>query len=1499
MKGTSSLYYRRALLVTFFAGLFTLGGVLAARSSAAIQEQPAYASREFETPEQSLLMEESAEGTEQNSTISVDDGSYENLVGLAQPGTIFFINRLKPTSYPATLSQAQIYFPSGQSNLAPGLAVTLLAGSNLDGDENISGASYQQSNATIQSLNQFNTYNLPAVTINSGDFLVGFRMTIQANTYPGALDTTPPSRRRSYVSTDGASFELTDNVPTIQSGGNFGIRAVTSQSSGFLSVSPSSLTFNATLNQGNLPSQQFTVTNTGSGFLSFNLTNSDASLVSASPTSGNLGPNQSQPITVFATNPNQAGSRSATLTVNAPGAQNSPQNVAVTVNVSGQGTTLSIDDGLYENVVGLTQPGTISFINRLKPTSYPATLSQIQINFRGGSSNLTPGMPMTLLVGTNPDGDEFINGTSYQQTGASVQSLNQFNQYSVQGPTIQSGDFLVGFRMQIPANVYPAALDTTPPSKRRSYVSTDSTNYVLTEGLASVPAGNLGIRAVVGFTPQTGTLNVSPTFLSFNATPNQGNPPSQQFTVTNTGAGLMTFNIGSSDSSLANASPSGGSLNAGQSQAITVFVTNPNQPGTRTAALTVTAPGAQNSPQTVTVNVTSAAAQAILDVSPSSLLFNTTVNQGNPPPQQLTIRNLAGSSLTFNLSTSDSSLVNFSPSSGTIPGGQQQTVSIFVNNPNQVGTRQAFLTVNAPGAQNSPRTVTVTVNTTSPPAILGVSPTSLTFNAVVNQGNPPSQLITVTNSGSGFMSFTVGSSDSGLVNISPSSGSLNAGQSQSITVFVNNPNQAGTRQAFLTFTAPGAQNSPRTATVTVNTTSPPAILGVSPTSLTFNTVVNQGNPPSQLITVTNCGRGFMIFTVGSSDSGLVNISPASGSLNAGQSQSITVFVNNPNQIGTRQAFLTFSAPGAQNSPQTATVTVNTTSPPAILDVNPSSMSFSTFVGQGSPPSQPLIIRNLGSGSFTYAISSSDTGLVNVSPTGGTVFAGQEQTVFVFVNNPNQPGTRQAFLTVTAPGAQNSPRSVTVTVNTTGGAAVLNVTPSSMTFNAVIGQGNPPSQQLIIQNTGGSQLNFNVTSNNGLITVSPANGTVLGGQTQAVLVTATNPNMLGTTFAQLTVSAPGAQNSPQTVSVSLTTDIGSAQDESEPNNAPASAKSISLTSPSIVLAGNGRPGDSGTTIDQLDDECEIDDRVHDWFRLVVGQRDAYGASLNWQGSDADFNLYLFSQTSDDNNYPEGVQLIDATRFGPGQAESIFVRVLEPGTYFIGVSRVRRDNDSDSVRVNYMLTVTRGTSPEWHAIEDTSCVGVAITNNSTNGQYIVNRVRPTQYPARLERISILFSDANGFPSPDGRSVRIIVFADPSGSGAPPSNPSLLVNQTMVIDVPSNGDGQFNTLNLDSNGPVIFQGDLYVGYVVDTPNGVLLNTGRAFNTSLRSFMSSNGGVSYQVLNRKDNDDRWLNAVIRPALNTRPFGVVPAGDPDTEESQVPANLDLLRPRIIEVNPE
>jgi hypothetical protein len=179
---------------------------------------------------------------------------------------------------------------------------------------------------------------------------------------------------------------------------------------------------------------------------------------------------------------------------------------------------LNIDDGGYESAYSASGYA----VNRLTPTAYPATLASVSIYF-ASFTNISVGTPIDVLVGVNTDGDSNIDNTSFQVVPTSVQALNQFNVYSVPNLTINSGDFVVGFRYTPSSGVYPVVFDRTPPARGRSYGSGDGISFVLQDTYGANFAGNAGIRANVFQGAQGPTCNPSVTPLSLNVSSAAGN----------------------------------------------------------------------------------------------------------------------------------------------------------------------------------------------------------------------------------------------------------------------------------------------------------------------------------------------------------------------------------------------------------------------------------------------------------------------------------------------------------------------------------------------------------------------------------------------------------------------------------------------------------------------------------------------------------------------------------------------------------------------------------------------------------------------------------------------------------------------------------------------------------------------------------------------------------------------------------------------------------------
>jgi glucose/arabinose dehydrogenase/PKD repeat protein len=197
---------------------------------------------------------------------------------------------------------------------------------------------------------------------------------------------------------------------------------------------------------------------------------------------------------------------------------------------------------------------------------------------------------------------------------------------------------------------------------------------------------------------------------------------------------------------------------------------------------------------------------------------------------------------------------------------------------------------------------------------LTVSPASLSFTATQGGANPAARTVSVTNSGSGSLSFTA-SDDAPWLSVAPASGTAPQDVSATVDIAGLAP---GTYNATITVTASGAQGSPATVpvTLTVGAQPPPPALAVAPASLSFAGTAGGPAPAGKTIDVSNSGGGTLSFTV-SDDAAWLSVAPASGTA----PQAVTVTASPASlATGTYNATVTVTAAGATGSPKTVPVT---------------------------------------------------------------------------------------------------------------------------------------------------------------------------------------------------------------------------------------------------------------------------------------------------------------------------------------------------------------------------------------------------------------------------------------------------------------------------------------------------------------------------------------------------------------------------------------------------
>jgi uncharacterized protein (TIGR03437 family) len=386
-----------------------------------------------------------------------------------------------------------------------------------------------------------------------------------------------------------------------------------------------------------------------------------------------------------------------------------------------------------------------------------------------------------------------------------------------------------------------------------------------------------------------------------------------------------------------------------------------------------------------------------------------------------TYNNMPGSSYTYSFAVTAGTLppgLTLSPNgllSGTLTSAGQYSFTITVTETiTQNGT--VVLSQSFP----FPFTVVVTAYTGTQ---LTVDPLQLNFN-LIQAGSAVIQSVNLTNHGGQAVQFTASettNSGSNWLSISPTGNSVDPYDSMLLAVTADPTHLVpGTYSGTVTISVTGEQPIAISVLVVVAGTQPSLLLPQS--GLRFQAVAGGTSTSPQTIVVLNGGVGTLDFTASASTlagGNWLSVSPSSGSSSASGPSSVTVSVNPGGlQPGNYYGKVVFSASGAANSPQFASVVLNVVSPansPGVF-VGPTGLIFVGSAGGDDPAAQTVTITNPSPNALSYLVTPFSNGAANwltASPGSGSVDATQPASVSVQTTLQGlSPGFYIGDLTVT-------------------------------------------------------------------------------------------------------------------------------------------------------------------------------------------------------------------------------------------------------------------------------------------------------------------------------------------------------------------------------------------------------------------------------------------------------------------------------------------------------
>ena len=398
-----------------------------------------------------------------------------------------------------------------------------------------------------------------------------------------------------------------------------------------------------------------------------------------------------------------------------------------------------------------------------------------------------------------------------------------------------------------------------------------------------------------------------------------------------------------------------------------------------------------------------------IGVSSQSFSFSTQQGNSSSTTRTLTISNIGGGTLNWN-AVAPAPWLTLSPASGKDTGSIVLTVSAGSLT---MGTYNTAITVSAVGAAAVTIPVNLTVGAAPIPPIIKTSPVTLSFTAVQGDSNSSSQIISISNTGGGILSWSASENVSWLA-ISSTSGTGNGSITATATTGAL---IAGTYNALITVNAASA--TPVSIPVTFTVTAPAPTLTVSPTSFTLTGMQGGTNPASQAVTVNANGN----WTASSSVPWLTLI-PLSGNGNGSIATQVAL---SSAAVGTNNATITVTSGGV-----TRTISVALTVSAASLTASPNSVTYTATQGAANPSAKTIAISSNG----TWTVSDGASWL-SLSPTSGS----NNGTVTASVNTATAiQGNNSTTITVKGGG-------ITRTVNVTLSLNAPSNSSVTLTWNA--------------------------------------------------------------------------------------------------------------------------------------------------------------------------------------------------------------------------------------------------------------------------------------------------------------------------------------------------------------------------------------------------------------------------------------------------------------------
>ncbi len=549
--------------------------------------------------------------------------------------------------------------------------------------------------------------------------------------------------------------------------------------------------------------------------------------------------------------------------------------------------------------------------------------------------------------------------------------------------------------------------------------------------------------------------------------------------------------------------------------------------------------------------------------------------QGANTLQSLVLHNSGGGWISWS-ATSNQPWLMTTPQQGIFQDGQSIIVAVSRANL-KAGKYEGIITIVS--NTGAPLSVQIRMNVLplfasqiAVSSIIQMTPPALSFISTDGGTDPASQNLMISNPGSQTLNWSLSvtalqdsfnqefssQDDVTWLSADETSGAVSPGKNSKINIKIQSKNLLpSVYSALLTFTSGrDTLNAPQAVAVSL-TIQPRCGIATNQGTLSFNSTSGPNTIFTHILNLsTTIGCTSVVKWESFSSSSWLNISPASGQLQANVNSIVTVQVNTSDlQPGsytgaillvTKQRSLTVVVQMLVASSTTSTATAASTAA-SVLGVSTRGLQFTMTQGQGNPASQSFMVSNNG-GENLYWQANFDSAAnpwLSLNPIRGTIGSAQGMSVGVSVQSVGLPsGDYSALITVIGTDnsgnqVQGSPQIIQVTLTVLPGCS-FQVSPANLTFTARSSKPNPPAQDIILTITGScfQSVSWTATVNTGgqnWLILPTTSGTTSNLGSSILVKVRSRPLLPGNYSGQIMISGSGSAilNSPVSVPVTLT------------------------------------------------------------------------------------------------------------------------------------------------------------------------------------------------------------------------------------------------------------------------------------------------------------------------------------------------------------------------------